>query len=109
MKKLLMLVAILIGGAYTVRVLLGGERRERLARLPATMMERCMEMMPEDSPPKVMMSGMRELQEQSAELLALLRERLPAQESASLESPAPSAESQKDYRMTKEVDHVSPD
>ena len=27
MKKLLMLLAILIGGAYAVRVLLGGERR----------------------------------------------------------------------------------
>ncbi|MCH7836925.1 MAG: hypothetical protein IIC26_00300 [Chloroflexi bacterium] len=74
MRKLLILVAILLGGAYAVRGLLGGERGERLARLPATMMERCMEMMPEDSPPMVMMSSLRQLQEQSDELLALLRE-----------------------------------
>ena len=74
MRKLLILVAILLGGAYAARGLLGGERGERLARLPATMMERCMEMMPEDSPPMVMMSSLRQLQEQSDELLALLRE-----------------------------------
>ena len=74
MKKLLILVAILLGGAYAVRGLLADERRERLARLPATMMERCMEMMPEDSSPIVMMSSLRQLQEQSDELLALLRE-----------------------------------
>ena len=74
MRKLLILVAILLGGAYAVRGLLGSERGERLARLPATMMERCMEMMPEDSPPMVMMSSLRQLQAQSDELLALLRE-----------------------------------
>ena len=74
MKKLLVLVAIMLGGAYAVRSLLADERRERLARLPATLMERCMEMMPEDSPPMVMMSSLRRLQEQNEELLALQRE-----------------------------------
>ena len=74
MKKLLVLVAIMLGGAYAVRGLLAEERRERLARLPATLMERCMEMMPEDSPPMVMMSSLRRLQEQNEELLVLQRE-----------------------------------
>ena len=90
MKKLLVLVAILLGGAYAVRGLLGGERRERLARLPAAMMERRMEMMPEDSPPMVLMSTLRQLQDQNEELLALqseqnelLRERLAVQEAPS--------------------------
>jgi len=73
-KKLLVLMVILLGGAYAVRGLLAEERREQLARLPATLMERCMEMMPEDSPPMVMMSGLRRLQEQNEELLALQRE-----------------------------------
>ena len=46
-----------------------------------------MEMLPEDSPPKVFVSSMSRLQEQIEQLLALqrerndlLRERLPAQE-----------------------------
>ena len=71
MKKLLVRVAILLGVAYAVRALLGGER---LARLPATMMERCIEMMPEDSSPIVIMSSLRRLHAQSDQLLALLRE-----------------------------------
>ena len=90
MKKLLLLVAILLGGAYAIRGLLADERRERLVRLPATLMERCMAMMPEDSPPMVMMSGLRRLQEQNEELIALqreqnelLRERLRVQETPS--------------------------
>lgn len=74
MKKLLVLVVIMLGGAYAVRSLLTDERRERLARLPATMMEQCMQMMPEDSPPMVMMSSLRRIQEQNEELLALQRE-----------------------------------
>jgi len=37
------------------------------------MMEHCMDMMPEDSPPKVMMSTMRRLEEQNTELARLLR------------------------------------
>ena len=91
MKKLLFRLAILVGIAYAIRTLLEDEgRRKGLAHLPVTAMERCMEMMPEDSPPKVMMSSLRRLQEQSDQLLALLREqnellreRLRAQESSS--------------------------
>ena len=78
MKKLLFLIAITLGTAAAVRRLLPSERRtqlrESLAQMPATMMERCMESMPEDSPPKVMMSAMRRFEEQNDELLALLRE-----------------------------------
>ena len=46
----------------------------RLSRLPATMMRLCMEHMPEDFPPKVMTSGVRRLQAQNDEIIALLRE-----------------------------------
>ena len=74
MTKVLLLTAVLVGGAMAARRLLTAERREGLSRLPATMMERCMEHMPEDSPPKVMTSGIRRMQEQNDELLALLRE-----------------------------------
>ena len=75
MKKLLFRLAILVGIAYAVRTLLEDEgRRERLGQLPAAMMERGMKMMPEDSPPMVIMSSLRRLQEQNEELLALQRE-----------------------------------
>ena len=84
MKKLFV-VALLLVFVNAVRSLLNEERREQLARLPATMMERGMEMMPEDSPPMVMMSGLRRMQEQNDELIALLRERLPVQEGSSVE------------------------
>ncbi len=79
MKKKLIMVAFLVIFVSAVRSLLKEERRDQLARLPATMMERGMAMMPEDSPPMVMMSGLRRMQEQNDELLALLRERLPVQ------------------------------
>ena len=91
MKKLF-IVALLLISVSAVRSLLKEERRERLARLPATMMEKCMEMMPEDSPPVVMMSGLRRIQEQNDELLALLRERLPVQQGSSVESATSGAE-----------------
>ncbi len=90
MKRVLLLVAVLLGGAIAVRHLLTAERREGLSRLPATFMERCMEQMPEDSSPKVMTSGLRRMQEPNEELLALLREqndllrdRLPAERAPS--------------------------
>lgn len=84
MKKLFMVASLLIF-VNVVRSLLNEERRERLARVPATMMERGMEMMPENSPPVVMMSGLRRIQEQNDELLALLRERFPVQQGSSVE------------------------
>ena len=57
MKRILLLTAVVIGVVYAVRSLLGGDRREQIAHLPMTMMERCMEMMPDDAPPKALMSG----------------------------------------------------
>ena len=74
MKRMLLLIAILVGGAIAVRRLLPAERREGLSRLPGTFMERCMEQMPEDSPPKVMMSSFRRMREQNEEIVVLLRE-----------------------------------
>ncbi len=85
MRKILFLALIFVAGRYLVQQLLGEEQRERLARLPATMMERCMEAMPEALPPRAMMSGLGRIQEQNEEILSLLREqneilreRLPA-------------------------------
>ena len=78
MKDLLFVTAIALGTVVVVRRLVSAERRtqlrESLAQMPATMMERCMESMPEDSPPKVMMSAMRRFEEQNDELLRLMRE-----------------------------------
>ena len=50
---------------------------DRCMPMMERMMNHCMRMMermPEDAPPKVMTSGIRHLQEQNEELLALLRE-----------------------------------
>ncbi len=74
MKRILFLILVFAAGRYVVRQLMQEEQRDRLARLPATMMERCMEMMPEDSPPVVMMSSLRRMQEQNEELVTLMRE-----------------------------------
>ena len=78
MMKLLFLMAIVLGSAVAVRRLVPAERRtelrESLAKMPMTMMERGMEIMPEDSPPKVMMSAMRRFEEQNDELVGLIRE-----------------------------------
>ena len=94
MRRVLLLTAIMFGSALVVRRLLTAERREGLSHLPGTFMERCMELMPEDSPPKVMMSGIRRMQDQNEELLALLREqndllreRLPAEKASSRARP----------------------
>jgi hypothetical protein len=77
MRKLLLMVAIGIGVVALLRRVLPAEQRDRLqenlSRAPGAMMEHCMEMMPEDSPPKVMMSTMRRLEEQNDELARLLR------------------------------------
>ena len=74
MKRILLLTPIALGGVLAARYLLTPDRRDSLSRLPATMMKQCMEHMPEDFPPKVMTSGMRRLQSQNDEILALLRE-----------------------------------
>ncbi|MCH7835862.1 MAG: hypothetical protein IH864_03255 [Chloroflexi bacterium] len=105
MRRVLLLTAIVFGGVFVARRLLTAERREGLSRLPGTLMERCMELMPEDSPPKVMTSGIQRMQEQNEELLALLREqndllreRLPAEK-----APA------RTRRQAKETDEPSSD
>ena len=81
MKRVLLLMAILFGGVFVARRLLTAEGRERLSQRRERMMERMRERMssmieslPEDSPPRVVVSGIRRMQEQNEELLALLRE-----------------------------------
>ena len=77
MKKLFLMVAVVVGIAAVVRRLVPAERRaefqESLAQAPGAMMEHCMDMMPEDSPPKVMVSSFRRFEEQNDELVRLLR------------------------------------
>ena len=74
MNRMLLLTPIALGGVFAARHLLTPDQRDNLSRLPATMMKQCMEHMPEDFPPKVMTSGVRRLQSQNDEILALLRE-----------------------------------
>ena len=100
MKKLFFLMAVVLGTAVVVRRLVPSERRtqlrESLAQMPMTMMERCMEIMPEDSPPKVMMSAMRRFEEQNDELLGLIREhnKLMKKQTDILQAAASAGESQ---------------
>ena len=74
MRKILFLMLILVAARYVVREVLQDDQRERLAHLPTTMMERGMAMMPEDSPPKVVMSSLQRLQEQNEQQITLMRE-----------------------------------
>jgi hypothetical protein len=48
MKRVLLFIAILLGGVMVVRRLLPAEWRERLSGLPGSLMGRMMEHMPED-------------------------------------------------------------
>ncbi len=95
MRKLLFMVAIGIGTVALVRRVLPAEQRarcqENLSTVPGAMMEHCMDMMPEDSPPKVMMSTMRRLEEQNGELARLLRaqNRLMRKQNDILKAAAP--------------------
>ncbi len=96
MTKTLLLTAVLVGGSVAVLRLMPAERRERLSQQRERMMEQMrermssmIESMPEDSPPKVIMSGIRRMQEQNEEIVALLREqnellgeRLPVEKAA---------------------------
>ena len=99
MRKLLFLVAIGIGIVALLRRVLPAEQRahlqENLSSVPGAMMERCMEMMPEDSPPKVMMSAMRRFEEQNDELARLLRaqNKLLRKQNDILKAAAPAAPS----------------
>ena len=56
--------------------------------IATVVLERCMHMMPEDSPPKVIMSGVSRIQEQNEQIITLLRDRLGAQEAAAGEPAA---------------------
>ena len=77
MRKLLFMVAVGIGIVALLRRTLPAEQRarwqENLSGVPVTMMDHCMKMMPEDSPPKVMMSTMRRIEEQNDKLATLIR------------------------------------
>ncbi len=80
MKRVLLVSGILVGGAVASRVL-PEKQRERMRRFAAKMrermtshMSRMMEEMPEDSPPRLVMSTLPRLAEQSDQILALLRE-----------------------------------
>jgi hypothetical protein len=84
MKKILFMMLVIIGGAYAVRQLLDEEKGGGLAQHCVNMMGRMMEGMPDDAPPKFMMTSLRRIEEQNEEILALLRQGPPAGESSPL-------------------------
>jgi len=68
-------VLAVIGVAIIGRQLLArGDGASRFAAMRRRMMERMMEAMPDDSPPKLITSILPRLKEQNDEVLALLRE-----------------------------------
>lgn len=80
MKRLLILPGILLAGAAAYGIL-SGKQGEPMRRLSAKMRERMkshmgrmMEKMPEDSPPRLVMTTLPRLEEQNDQILALLRE-----------------------------------
>lgn len=81
MKRSLLLVSgFLVGGAVASRFL-SEKQREPMNRLAAKMRERLkshmgrmLEKMPEDSPPRLVMSTLPRLAEQNDQILELLRE-----------------------------------
>ena len=80
MKRLWLVSGILVGGAVASRIL-SEKRRDPMTRLAAKMREglkshmgRMMEEMPEDSPPRLVMSTLPRLAEQNDQILVLLRE-----------------------------------
>lgn len=99
MRKLLFIVVIGIGIVALLRRALPAEQRarlqENLSGVPGAMMDHCMEMMPEDSPPKVMMSTMRRIEEQNDKLATLIRtqNKLLRKQNDLLKAAAPAAPS----------------
>jgi hypothetical protein len=80
MKRLLLVSGILVGGAVASRIL-SEKQGEPLSRFAANIrerlkshMQRMMEEMPEDTPPRLVMSTLPRLAEQNDQILALLRE-----------------------------------
>lgn len=77
MRKLLALGAVVVGGVIAVRGLLRSERggaRRGLGAVRQRIVARMLEGMPPDSPPKLVMSILPRLQQQSDEIVSLLRE-----------------------------------
>ncbi len=78
MKKSLLLVTVLLGSVAALRRLRPAgwpaQLLESLSQMPVSVMERCVGSLPENSPRKRMMSGLRRIEEQNEELLALSRE-----------------------------------
>jgi hypothetical protein len=77
MRKPFALGAVVVGSVIAVRALLRSERggaRRRLGAVRARIMERMLEGMPPDSPPKLVMSILPRLQQQNDEIISLLRE-----------------------------------
>ena len=70
MKRVLVLGAVLAGGVIAARQLLSPERR---ASIRQGMMDCMMEEMPDESPPKLVMTILPRLLEQNDQILALLR------------------------------------
>ena len=71
------LILVMAGAALLVgRELVAPDRphRARFAAARRRLMKRMMDAMPEDSPPKLVMSVLPRLQEQNDEILALLKE-----------------------------------
>jgi hypothetical protein len=80
MKRLMLVSGIVVGGAVASRIL-SENQRDPISRLAAEMrkrfkshMGRMMEEMPEDSPPRLVMSTLPRLAEQNDQILELLRE-----------------------------------
>ena len=80
MKRLMLVSGILVGGAVASRIL-SEKQREPMTRVATKMRERLkshmgrmMEKMPEDSPPRLVMSTLPRLAEQNDQILMLLRE-----------------------------------
>ena len=77
MKRLTFLIGVATGLTLGSGLIPPDRRalmRETLAQMPRTMMERCLECMPEDSPPKAMMSGLLRIQAQNDDIITLLTE-----------------------------------
>lgn len=77
MKKLWLVPGILAGGVASARVLsqrpLGHRLKAMIQKRLRAHMQRMLETMPEDSPPRLVMSVLPRLEEQNDEILALLR------------------------------------
>ncbi len=99
MRKLLLIAVVGIGIVALLRRALPADQRvrlqENLSGVPGGMMDHCMKMMPEDSPPKVMMSTMRRIEEQNDKLARAIRaqNKLLRKQNDLLKAAAPAAPS----------------